>query len=55
MHIILTMNKIKDWIGSNDMSYRIRPSSSVPRGLNNEDIISSLGDWVCTVALYLDM
>ena len=37
-------NEINFNIGSNNTSYRMRPSSSVPRGLNKEDIISSLGD-----------
>ena len=36
------------------ISYRTRPSSSVPCGLNNESIISSFGDCERTEALYFE-
>jgi hypothetical protein len=37
------------------ISYLIRPSSLASRGLNNESIISILGDWVRTEALYYEI
>jgi hypothetical protein len=37
------------------ISYLIRPSSLASRGLNNESIISILGDWLQTEALYIEI
>jgi hypothetical protein len=37
------------------ISYLIRPSSLASRGLNNESIISILGDWLQTEALYINI
>jgi len=47
--------KKSNLIRFNQRPHRTMPSSSEPAGLNKESIISTLGLWVLTLALYREI